>query len=140
MIVKKTVQILNELKKYPTNTIIILNNEIRFYGKKRGELSSKETEQMRALLKRNKNINLIDNWYDYIQYLSDNTIENLNQDHYYKYEDRGWTFYTTKDKYIVDVFIDNYDVEQPFEVHIPKNSITDNDLSKLKRNCRIDEE
>ena len=60
----------------------------------------------------------------------ENSIKYLNQTHYYKYEDRGWSFLEYEDKYIVTVFLDNYDVEEFVVFEIPVNEINKKELLK----------
>lgn len=132
MIVTKTLEVIELAQGRP---IVLLGNNVTVMNKVCLKLSKSEIEPFTQLMKRNKHTKFINTWVEYIRFLSDITIEELNLDHYYKYEDRGWTLEEYDDCYRVDVFIDNYDIEQPFVVRIDKKSITDADLKNLKRIC-----
>ena len=135
MIVSKVLEVLDKAE---FRNVALLGRRVLSLGmgcKEIMVLKPSEVEAFDKLMQRNHHIRYINTWVEYIQLLSDWTIEDLNSDHYYKYEDRGWTLDEYDDQYVVDVFIDNYDIEQPFLVEIPKSDISESDLRNLKRKC-----
>lgn len=124
MIVTKALKVLD----YNGSNIFLLGNRVLVENKEVAELKDGELKDFQKLMSRNRNIKFSNSWIDYMKRGVEVALENLNQESYYKYEDRGWTFYEHGNSYIVDVFLDNYDVEQFICFEIPKDEIDKREL------------
>ena len=130
MIVRKTLEVLDKLSEWDGNNIFVLGNRVLIESTPIMKLNGLEVIQMSKLLSRNNNVTFSNSWIDYMKKGVENSIKYLNQTHYYKYEDRGWSFLEYEDKYIVTVFLDNYDVEEFVVFEIPVNEINKKELLK----------
>lgn len=128
MIVNKTMNILDKVEQLHDCNVFILGNRVLVGNTHIMTLNDAETTQIGKLLSRNKHINFSNSWIDYMKKGIELFLDVLNQNHYYKYEDRGWTFQECGDMYIVDIFLDNYDVEQFMMFEIPVNEISKTEL------------
>jgi hypothetical protein len=129
MIVTKTLNVLNERK----NTIVpiyLLGNRVVMGTRTVTTLSNTEVPQFIQLMKRCKDVNFKSSWIDCIKDDIESVLFELNRTHYYQYEDRGWTFRETEDEYIIDVFLDNYDMEEFVVFKVPKSEISKEELLK----------
>jgi hypothetical protein len=128
MIVTKTLEVLKHAEEKYENNIFILGNRVLVGSTQVMTLKDSETTQMAKLLSRNNNIKFSNSWIDYMKKGVEIALYNLNQTNYYKYEDRGWTFVECNGKYNVDIFLDNYDIEQFIGFEIPVNEISKKEL------------
>lgn len=131
MIVTKTLKLIQKCQNSPeTNTMYLLGNRVVIGRDTVATLTNGEIPQFKRLMGRCKVVSFKSSWIDYMKEGIEKVLFELNQTNYYKYEDRGWTFNEHKNSYIVDVFLDNYDIEQFIYFEIPKSEISKQELMR----------